>query len=66
MRAALQRWFWLAMLSPAGAVFAAEPEHGLRQSAVRIEIADLAFEFGKHSIGAAASCAFFMCQAPAA
>src|SRR5260370_13503560 len=37
MRAALQRWLWLAMLSPAGAVFGKDPEHGLPQSDVRIE-----------------------------
>jgi len=37
MRTTLQRCLWLAILSPAGAVFAAEPEHGLPQSAVRIE-----------------------------
>ena len=37
MRAALQRLFWLVIVLPAGAVFAAEPEHGLPQSAVRIE-----------------------------
>lgn len=37
MRAALQRWLWLVIVLPAGTVFAAEPEHGLPQSAVRIE-----------------------------
>ena len=36
MRAALQRWLWLLIVLPAGTVFAAEPEHGLPQSAVRI------------------------------
>jgi F-type H+-transporting ATPase subunit a len=37
MRAALQRWLWLVIVLPAGTVFAAEPQHGLPQSAVRIE-----------------------------
>lgn len=37
MRAALQRWLWLVIVLPAGTVFATEPEHGLPQSAVRIE-----------------------------
>jgi len=37
MKAALQRWLWLVMVWPAGSVFAAETEHGLPQSAVKIE-----------------------------
>ena len=37
MRAALQRRLWLVIFLRAGTVFAAEPEHGLPQSAVRIE-----------------------------
>jgi F-type H+-transporting ATPase subunit a len=37
MKSALERWLWLVMLSPAGTVFATEPEHGLTQSAVKID-----------------------------
>ena len=37
MRTALQRWLWLVIVSGAGTVFAAEPEHGLPQYAVRID-----------------------------
>jgi len=37
MKSAFERWLWLVMLSPAGAVFATEPEHGLPQSAVKID-----------------------------
>jgi hypothetical protein len=37
MKAALQRWLWLVIVLRAGTVFAAEPEHGLPQSVVRIE-----------------------------
>jgi F-type H+-transporting ATPase subunit a len=37
MRTALQRWLWLVIVLPAGALFAAEPEHGLPQYAVKID-----------------------------
>ncbi len=37
MRTALQRWLWLVILSGAGTVFAAEPEQGLPQYAVKID-----------------------------
>jgi F-type H+-transporting ATPase subunit a len=37
MGAALHRWLWLVMVLPAGTVFATEPEHGLPQSAVKID-----------------------------
>jgi F-type H+-transporting ATPase subunit a len=37
MKAELQRWLWLVTVLPAGTVFAAEPEHGLPQNAVKIE-----------------------------
>jgi hypothetical protein len=37
MRTALQRWLCLVMVLPAGTVFAAEAEHGLSQSAVKID-----------------------------
>jgi F-type H+-transporting ATPase subunit a len=37
MRTALQRWLWLVIVSGAGTVFAAEPEHGLPQYAVKID-----------------------------
>ena len=37
MRTALQRWLWLAVLLPACTVFAAEPERGLPQYAVKID-----------------------------
>ena len=37
MVSALQRWLLLMLLSPAGTLFATEPEHGLPQSAVKIE-----------------------------
>jgi F-type H+-transporting ATPase subunit a len=37
VRTAPQRWLWLTMLSPGGALFAAEPEQGLTQYAVKIE-----------------------------
>lgn len=37
MRAALQRWLWLVVVLPYGNVLAAETEHGLPQSAVKIE-----------------------------
>ena len=37
MKGTLKRCLWLAMMLPAAAVFAAEAEHGLPQSAVRIE-----------------------------
>ncbi len=37
MRTALQRWLWLVILSSAGTVFAAEPEQGLPQYAVKID-----------------------------
>ena len=36
MRTVLQRWLWLVIVSGAGTVFAAEPEHGLPQYAVEI------------------------------
>jgi len=37
MRAERQRWFWLMIVWPAGGVFAAEAEHGVPPSAVKIE-----------------------------
>jgi F-type H+-transporting ATPase subunit a len=37
MRTALQRWLWLVIVSGAGTVFAAEPEQGLPQYAVKID-----------------------------
>lgn len=37
MRAALQRWLWLVMVLPVGAVFAAEAKHSLPESAVTID-----------------------------
>ena len=37
MKAALQRWLWLVILLPAGAMSAAEPEYGLPQNAVKLE-----------------------------
>jgi len=37
MKALLQRWLWLVVVLPGGHVFAAETEHGLPQSAVKIE-----------------------------
>ena len=36
MRTALQRWLWLVIVSGAGTVFAAEPEHGLSAKAVEL------------------------------
>ena len=37
MRTSLQRWLWLVIVSGAGTVFAAEPEQGLPQYAVKID-----------------------------
>jgi len=37
MKAMLQRWLWLTMVLPAGTVLAEGAEHGLPQSAVKIE-----------------------------
>ena len=37
MRTALQRWLWLVIVLPACTVFAAEPEQGLPQYAVKID-----------------------------
>jgi len=37
MRTALQRWLWLVIVSGAGTVFAADPEQGLPQYAVKID-----------------------------
>ena len=37
MRTALQRWLWLVIVFRAGTVFAAEPEQGLPQYAVKID-----------------------------
>jgi F-type H+-transporting ATPase subunit a len=37
MGAALHRWLWPVMVLPTGTVFATEPEHGLPQSAVKID-----------------------------
>jgi F-type H+-transporting ATPase subunit a len=37
MRNVLQRWLWLLIVSGAGTVFAAEPEQGLPQYAVKID-----------------------------
>ena len=37
MRTVLQRWLWLVIMSGAGTVFAAEPEQGLPQYAVKID-----------------------------
>jgi len=37
MKALLQRWLWSVVVLPGGHVFAAETEHGLPQSAVKIE-----------------------------
>ena len=36
MRAALQRWLWLVIVLPAGAMLADEAEHGLPQGAVKL------------------------------
>ncbi len=37
MKTVLQRWLWLVIVSGAGTVFAAEPEQGLPQYAVKID-----------------------------